>query len=123
MDKTLSLNRKFEAITWGLLFILWGVTALFDFVPGGVGIAGSGLILLGLNAVRSLRGLPTKSRTTTLGILALVWGGLELTPLLFDLPFELSDRAIFAIVLIVLGGILLTRELPRIPKQSIEIPR
>ena len=123
MDKTLSLNRKFEAIAWGLLFILWGVTALFDFVPGGVGIAGSGLILLGLNAVRSLRGLPTKSRTTTLGILALVWGGLELTPLLFDLPFELSDRAIFAIVLIVLGGILLTRELPRIPKQSIEIPR
>jgi len=123
MDKTLSLNRKFEAIAWGLLFILWGVTALFDFVPGGVGIAGSGLILLGLNAVRSLRDMPTKSRTTTLGILALVWGGLELTPLLFDLPFELSDRAIFAIVLIVLGGILLTRELPRIPKQSIEIPR
>ena len=123
MDKTLSLNRKFEAIAWGLLFILWGVTALFDFVPGGVGIAGSGLILLGLNAVRSLRGLPTKSRTTTLGILALVWGGLELTPLLFDLPFELSDRAIFAIVLIVLGGILLTRELPRIPKESIEISR
>ena len=123
MDKTLSLNRKFEAIAWGLLFILWGVTALFDFVPGGVGIAGSGLILLGLNAVRSLRDMPTKSRTTTLGILALVWGGLELTPLLFDLPFELSDRAIFAIVLIVLGGILLTRELSRIPKQSIEIPR
>ena len=123
MDKTLSLNRKFEAIAWGLLFILWGVIALFDFVPGGVGIAGSGLILLGLNAVRSLRDMPTKSRTTTLGILALVWGGLELTPLLFDLPFELSDRAIFAIVLIVLGGILLTRELPRIPKQSIEIPR
>jgi len=120
MDNTRTLNRNFETIAWGLLLILWGITVLFDFVPGGVGIVGSGLILLGLNAARSLNGIPARGGTTLLGSLTLVWGVLELARPILHPPFELSDGAIFAILLIVLGGILLARELRRIRKLGVE---
>jgi len=113
MNNTHSLNRDFERIAWGLLFMLWGVTVLFDFVPVGVGILGTGLILLGLNAARSLRGIPTRGGTTILGILALVWGGLDLAGAILRLPYELPA---FAILLIVLGLVLLASELFRIRK-------
>ena len=69
---------------------------------------GTGLILLGLNAARSLKGIPTKSFTTILGILALVWGGLELVNSVLHLPFKLP---VFEILLIMLGVFLLAREL------------
>jgi hypothetical protein len=62
------------------------------------------------NVARSLNGIPTNGFTVTLGILALVWGGLELAGAVLSLPFELP---VFAIVLIVLGMILLARELQR----------
>ena len=120
MDSPRSLNSSLEAIAWGSLLILWGVTLLFDFVPLGVGIAGSGLILLGLNAWRSLKGIPTKSGTTTVGILALVGGGLELARPLLQPALELSDWAILAMLLIVWGGILLAGELLHRRKPGIE---
>jgi hypothetical protein len=96
-------------MAWGAFFIWWGITELVQF-PDGTGAVGIGLILLGLNGVRSLNGLPTNGFTLTLGILALVWGGLELAGSLLQLPFKLP---VFAIVLIVLGVILLVRELQR----------
>jgi hypothetical protein len=65
---------------------------------------GFGLIFLGVNGVRALNGIPTKDLTTMLGILALVWGGLDLAPLVLHLPFKLP---VFAILLIVLGVTLL----------------
>ncbi len=114
MDNTRTLNRMFETLAWGLLFILWGITVLFDFLPAGVGILGTGLILLGLNAARWLNGIPAKGGTTVCGILTLVWGGLDLTRSLLYLPFKLSDWAILAILLIVLGVILFGRELWRV---------
>ena len=55
-----------------------------------------------------LRGLPASGFTTTLGILALVLGGLDLTAAILHLSLELP---VFAILLIVLGAIMLTREL------------
>lgn len=109
MNTVQTLKRDFEAMAWGVFFIWWGITELFDF-PEGTSAVGVGLILLGLNAARSLNGLPTNTFTITLGLLALVWGGLELAGSLLSLPFELP---IFAIVLIVLGVILMARELQR----------
>jgi hypothetical protein len=102
------------------LAILWGVTILFEFVPFGVGLIGTGLILLGVNVVRTVKGLPTKEDNTLLGILALVWGGLELARPNLRLLFEFSDWdwAIFAILLVVLGVILLARGLLRVRKNS-----
>ena len=120
MDNKQSLNSMLETVAWGLLLILWGITILFDFVPAGIGLLGTGLILLGLNGVRSLNGIPTRGDTTIFGILALVWGSLELADVYLDLPFELSDWAIFAILLIVLGGILLARSLLRIRRTGAE---
>jgi hypothetical protein len=78
MEQTKSINRTYEAVGWGALLLLWGATILFDFIPFGIGVAGTGLILLGVNAVRSLNHLSTKNDNTVLGILMLAWGGLEL---------------------------------------------
>jgi len=108
MENIRTLNRNLEAMAWGALFIWWGITELFPFLPHGVGAIGIGLILLGLNAARSLNGVRASGFSITLGILALVWGGLELAGSLLALPFDIP---VFAILLIVLGAIMLAREL------------
>ena len=108
MNDTRTLNNSFETAAWGALFVWWGITELFNFLPHGMGAIGIGLIFLGLNVVRSLNGIPTSGFSTTLGILALVLGGLELAGSVLRLPFELP---VFAILLIVLGAIMLAREL------------
>jgi hypothetical protein len=110
MENIRNFNQKFEALAWGAFFIWWGITELFPSLPEGMGAVGIGLILLGLNLARSLNGIPTSGFTTTLGILALGLGGIELTRSVFRLPFELP---VFAILLIVLGVIFLGRELLR----------
>ncbi len=107
MDNVQLRNRTFEGLAWGAFFIWWGITELFQFLPQGTGVLGFGLILVGLNAARFMNGLPTSGTTLTLGILALVWGGLELAGFFLSLPFEIP---IFAALLIVLGIIMLTRE-------------
>ena len=108
MENVRTLNRNLEVMAWGVLFIWWGITELFPFLPHGAGAIGVGLILLGLNAARSLNGVPASGFTVTLGILALVWGGLELAGSLLALPFDIP---VLAILLIVLGAIMLAREL------------
>jgi hypothetical protein len=107
MENTSKSNRNFEAITWGALFIWWGITELAKFLPAGTGLIGMGLILLGLNTVRYFNGIAVNGFTTTIGILALVWGGLELAGAVLSLPFELP---VFAILMIVLGVIVLGHE-------------
>jgi hypothetical protein len=106
MEHARLLNRQLDTLGWGLFFVWWGITELFKFLPPGIGAIGLGLILLGLNAVRTRNGIPASGFTTTLGILALVLGGLELAAPVLNLPFEIP---IFAILLIVLGIILLGR--------------
>jgi hypothetical protein len=108
LNNTQSLNRNFETIAWGALLIWWGFTELVKFLPAGIGLIGIGLILLGLNAARHLNGITINGFATTIGILALVWGGLELVGVLLSLPFELP---VFAILLIVLGVSVLAPEL------------
>jgi hypothetical protein len=104
MNTIHTLNRNFEAIAWGALFIWWGITALVPSLPDGTGTIGFGLILIGVNIARLLNGIPVSRFSMTLGILAIVWGGLELAGVFLSLPFELP---IFAILLIVLGVIVL----------------
>ncbi len=105
-DKSLQ-KRDFDAIAWGAFCILWGITELFPSLPHGTGALGIGLILLGLNAARHLSGLPTSSFTITIGILAVVLGGLDLAGVVLSLPFEIP---VFAILLVVLGVIVLARQ-------------
>jgi hypothetical protein len=106
-------NRRFSAVGWGMLCILWGVSILFEGVTLGVALIGTGLILLGANAARVRRGLPARGDNTILGVLALSWGVLEFArPVLEKLP-QLTDPdwAILAILLIIIGAVLLAREL------------
>ena len=115
MDNLQSLNRRFEAVACGAFFVWWGVTELFPSLPEGLGAIGIGAILLGLNAARSMNGIPASGFTTILGILAVVLGALEISRLVLRLPFELP---VFGILLIVLGVIFLTRELTGKRSQS-----
>jgi hypothetical protein len=97
-------NPDFGTLAWGAIFILWGITEMFESLPEGTGAVGIGIILIGLNLARSWKGQPTSGFTTTLGILALLLGSLQLARPYLHLSFELP---IFAIVLLALGVILL----------------
>jgi len=108
MEDTRKSTFDLEAIAWGVFFILWGITELLPSLPKGTGTVGIGVILIGINLARSWKGQPTSGFTTTLGVLALLLGGLELARPYLHLSFELP---VFAILLIVLGVIMLTREL------------
>ncbi len=110
MENVQTLNHKLETVAWAAFFIWWGITELFQALPPGIGALGIGVILLSLNAARRQNRLPASGFTITLAILALVLGGLELAGAILHLPFELP---VFAILLIVLGVVVLVRELPR----------
>lgn len=99
MNNNAITNRKIETLAWGALFIWWGITLLVQ-LPAGFGLIGMGLIVLGANAVRYFQGIRINGFSTGIGILALVWGGLELAGAFLSLPFELP---VFPILLIVLG--------------------
>ena len=101
MNDNTRMNRNIDTLAWGALFIWWGITLLVKF-PAGIGLIGVGLILLGANAARYLQGMHINGFSTCIGVVALVWGGLQLVGTV--LPFELP---IFAILLIVLGLIVL----------------
>jgi hypothetical protein len=118
MSKKQRPNQEYGAIGWGLLFILWGITILFDFIPFGIGLLGTSLVLLGMNIVRSRNGLPARGNNIIFGTLTFAWGILELArPILLSLfKFADLDWVIFAILLIVLGGILLAPDSPQIRK-------
>lgn len=107
MEQIQSHRRDFETIAWGAILIWWGTTELIPTLPSGTGVLGIGVILLGLNAARHASGIPTNRFSITLGILALVWGGLELAGGFLNLPFEIP---VFAILLLTLGVIVLAGE-------------
>jgi hypothetical protein len=108
MNTTQKINRNFDALGWGALFIWWGISVLVTSLPVGTVAIGTGVILVGVNVARKLSGVPISRFSTTVGLLAFVWGVLELAGALLHLPFELP---VFAILLIVLGVIMLTNEL------------
>jgi hypothetical protein len=108
MNTTQNINRNYEVIAWGAMFIWWGVSVMLPSLPSGSTALGTGLILIGVNLARRLNGLPANGFSTTIGILALIWGGLELLGVILNLPFELP---IFAVLLIALGILILAPEL------------
>jgi hypothetical protein len=105
-----TLNRRYETIAWGAFFIWWGLATLFSFLPEGVGTIGIGLILLGLNLMRYFDQIPMSTFTLSIGVIAMVLGGLEAARSILHLPFEMPT---LPIILIALGVIVLVRELTR----------
>jgi hypothetical protein len=105
MENTRRLNRTLETIAWGVFFVWWGIAEM-KFLPHGIGNIGVGLVMLGLNAARSLSAIPTSGFSTTLGFIMLAYGSVELAGTLFRLPFTLPT---FSILLVVLGIVVLAR--------------
>ncbi len=104
MNTKQNSNFDFSPIAWGAFFILWGITEMFKTLPNGIGAVGIGVILLGLNLARSLKGQPTNGITTLFGLLILLFGVLQLAGTFLHLSFELP---IFAILLMALGVFIL----------------
>ncbi len=107
MEDNARMNRNIETLAWGALFVWWGITELVT-LPTGVGLLGVGVILLGANASRYLQGIRINGFSTCIGVLALIWGGLELAGTV--VPFELP---VFAILLITLGATIVGLEFVR----------
>jgi len=110
MQDVRSLNRRYETVAWGAFFILLGLTTLFRGLPDGVGAVGIGIIMLGLNLARYLSKIPTSALTITLGVLALVLGGVDALRVLFNLQVEVP---LFPLLLIAIGILLLARSVLR----------
>ena len=98
------LNKRLEAIGWGLFLIMIGGIWLVpdEQVPQGTWLIGAGLIMLGLNGVRYLNGIKMSGFTIVLGILALAaaLGGL------FGVKLPL-----FAVLLILIGASIILKPL------------
>jgi hypothetical protein len=93
------LNRCLSRLAWGALLIWWGVVLIIEPITLGIGAVGTGLILLGVNFIRTLRGIPSRHRTTLIGFIAVLWGALDQARYMLALPSELS----FALLLVVSG--------------------
>lgn len=67
------LEKRLVGLFWGLMFILAGVIWLFpdERIPDGTWLIGIGVILLSLNAVRLVYGIPVRVLPSILGVLAL----------------------------------------------------
>ncbi len=108
MDNLQAKNHSFERRAWGAFCAWWEFANLFGFLFSGAWILGAALILIALNVTRVRNGLPASGFTSTAGILALVWSGLDIAGSSLELPFELP---VVPILLIVLGVIVFARNL------------
>jgi hypothetical protein len=96
MDNAKRLNSIFSNLGDNLLLIWWGIVMIVHPLTIGMGAIGTGLILLGVNAARWLKRIPTKRATTVIGVMAILWGSLDT---IFHPRLEFS----FALLLIVIG--------------------
>jgi hypothetical protein len=105
-DEGIAHGRRLDDIGWAVFLIMTGVIWLIPetSLPRGTWLIGTGLLLLGLNAVRALTRVSVSGFTILLGALALVAG---LTAL-WGIQLPLA-----AICLILVGVVLLTRQMVR----------
>lgn len=103
-DVQRAVSRRLDELAWALFLILVGAIWLLPAgtVPEGTWLVGAGLILLGINAVRSLRGIKMSGFGIVLGVLALVAGLGHLAGV--NVP-------VFAILFIVIGASIILRPL------------
>ena len=110
MDTLENDNNRLETLAWGLLFLWLGLWWGFleEGFPGGSGSLGVGLILLGLNVARWLKGISVNVFSASFGVLFLILGGLKLARAARYCPD--CDIPVFALFLMVLGAMVLVRE-------------
>lgn len=92
------LDRQIERIGWGLFLIMIGGLWLMPAVPEGTWLAGAGVILIGVNLVRNVSGLPM----STFGLLL---GGFALA--LAVAKFAGTDLPVLPLIFVVVGASLI----------------
>lgn len=99
-----AVSRRLDEFGWALFLILIGAIWLLPAgtVPEGAWLVGAGLILLGVNAVRSFKGVGMSGFGIVMGILALV-AGLG--------HFAGVKVPVFAILFIIIGASIILRPL------------
>jgi hypothetical protein len=109
-EEKAALNKRLETIAWGLYIIMLGGFAFLpdNTMPKGASSIGVGLLMLGLNLVRYLKGIKMSGFTTFLGVVSLVSGVMQL--------FGLHDLE-GAVLVIILGAYLIVK--PSIEKKQI----
>jgi len=109
------LNKRIENISWGVFLVMVGCIWLVPdrYVPQGTWLIGTGIILLGLNLIRFIKGIRMSGFTLLLGAIALISGVADL--FFVDLP-------LFPILLILIGANILIKPLiekhPQLEKES-----
>ncbi len=118
--ETTAENRILETLAWGALFIWLGIWWIAPedspMFPAGTGAVGVGIILLGLNVARWLKGVSINLCSTVLGATFLILGGMKLT--CGFLNCQSCNPSLPGVLLIVLGTVLLTRELLALGKRG-----
>jgi hypothetical protein len=94
-----SLNHSIAVAGWGALFVWWGIALMIDPITLGMTGIGTGLILLGVNLARWLKGIPARYSSAIAGVIALTWGVLDQGRYMLALPAGLS----FALLMVVIG--------------------
>jgi hypothetical protein len=112
-----AFNRNLARVAWGILLIWWGVVIMVNPLTIGIGAAGTGVVLLSINGLRWLKGMPTRVSTTQIGLIAILWGILDQARHMLALPSGLS----FALLLVVSGlSVLITPLFPRPKFHNVE---
>ncbi len=99
-----ALDKRLESLGWGLFLIMIGGLWLMpdDSLPEGTWLIGTGLIILGLAAVRYVNDIQVSRFWTSLGVIALGIGTGEVLGL--DIP-------VVPILLIIIGAAILLKPL------------
>ena len=100
----MEFNKRLDEVGWALFLLMIGILWLVpdDVVPHGAWMVGTGVILLGINVVRSVKSIPINGFSTALGAFALVAGLISIIGI---------DAPIFPILLVVVGAMLLFKPL------------
>jgi hypothetical protein len=92
-----TLGQQLERIGWALFLIMIGGLALLPsgWIPEGTWLVGTGLIMVGMNVVRHLKGLRINGFTVVLGLAATAAGVFSIAGI---------DFPVFPILLIAVGA-------------------
>ncbi len=77
MDDKKRFNHTLATMAWGTLLIWWGVVIAVDPFTIAIGAIGTGVILLGVNAIRARNSIPIKNSNNAVGSIAIAWGVLD----------------------------------------------
>jgi hypothetical protein len=104
------LEKRFDDIGWGLLFLAFAALALPNGTAEYASVAGVGVAMLVLNAVRVIAGVPIRWFSTVLGATGLIAGAMALGGVKIDA---------FALFFVILGVLTIGAAILRPSRQSV----